>query len=140
MPASKTRLELDRTFSAEEYQRISMGLTPEQMEDKWFIYLKDNWLHLHRSWTGVCIYQLRLEPIGNDHRIAEAWGNRDPDQYRGADDEYDALLLAFLIDRLLLGKNVPFPAPDNLPSQDLEAVHRHHVVGYSRANDESVYT
>lgn len=135
MPKLKTRLQLDLTFSTEEYQRISLGLVPEQMEDKWFIYLEGEWLYFHRSWTGHCIYQLRLEPDGNGYKVAEAWVNRNPDQYTEADDSYDATLLTFLIERLLLGKDVPFPAPSHL-SRDLQPVHRHHVVGYSRANDE----
>jgi len=33
-----------------------MGLVPEEIEDKWFIYWEDDTLFFHRSWTGNCIY------------------------------------------------------------------------------------
>jgi len=137
MPESKTSLHLDRFFSSEEYQRLRLGLIPQQMEDKWFIYLEDDWLCFHRSWTGVCIYQVQLKADAGGYQVAEAWVNRDPQQYKSTDDDYDATLLHYLIDRLLLAQDVPFPSPDHTPP-DLKPIHQHHVVGYGRANDESV--
>ena len=109
MSEARTRLFLDRTFSREEYERISLGHIALDMDDRWDSYLENEWLYFHRSWTGFCIYQLRLEAAGNAYRIAEAWVNRDREQYRGSDDSHDAAFLSFLIDRDLLGKDTPYP-------------------------------
>lgn len=116
MPEQKKQLQVDRTFSEEEYQRLQIGLVPQEMEDKWFLYFEKGWLFFHRSWTGYGIYQVRVEPCAaqgvpsaSQYRIAEAWVNRDASIYRYRDDDYDKALLLFLIEDLLLGYDVPFP-------------------------------
>ena len=52
-----------------------------------------------------------------------------------ADDEYDAAMLGYLVDSLLLEKRVPFPVPEGLPEAALNGFYQHHIVGraYSRA-------
>ncbi|MGB6299866.1 MAG: hypothetical protein WBF90_27350 [Rivularia sp. (in: cyanobacteria)] len=60
MPELKTQLQVEEVFTKEEYEYLSWGLIPKRMEDKWFIYLEDNWLYFHRSWSGFCIFKVRL--------------------------------------------------------------------------------
>jgi len=115
MPEQKKWIPVDRIFSEEEYQRLQIGLVPQEMEDKWFIYFEEGWLFFHRSWTGRCIYQVRVEPCGpqgvlsaSQYRIAETWVSRDASIYRYTDDDHDRALLLFFIERLLLGYDVPF--------------------------------
>src|SRR5579883_2843476 len=97
MPEKKVRLEVDQTFSQEEYERLQLGRIPQQMEDKWFIYFEDNWLFFHRSWTGYCVYQVRLEPWKEGCKIVEVWANDDPNQFRSETPEKSkGLLLALL--------------------------------------------
>jgi hypothetical protein len=110
MPLARTALHLERSFSFKEYERISLGCIPRDMDDRWFIYLEGEWLYLHRSWTGFCIYQVRLEAVGNSYRIAESWVNKDREQYVSRSDDYDQAFLSFLMDRTLLGKETPYPA------------------------------
>ena len=38
------------------------------MEDKWFIFMENGILYFHRSWTGVCIYQVHFD---EQRRIVE---------------------------------------------------------------------
>lgn len=111
MPETRTRLSLERIFSQDEYEQIRLGHISLDMDDRWDIYLENEWLYLNRSWTGFCIYQVRLEAVENTYRIAEVWVNRDRDQYRGSDDSHDAAFLSFLIDRALLGRDTPYPQP-----------------------------
>jgi hypothetical protein len=59
-PAARVSLDLNRTFSGEEHQLLCLGLIPEVMEDKWFSHVDGDWLSFHRSWTGYCIYLVRL--------------------------------------------------------------------------------
>ena len=83
-------------------QRICAGLVPEQMEDKWFVYWKDDHLFLHRSWTGYCVYVVRFVAEEGRYKMTEAYANRDPGQCRNTGDERDAAMISFLIDTLLL--------------------------------------
>ena len=48
---------------------------------------------------------------------AEVLVNRDPSEYKPADDAFDLAGLGFLIDNLLLGKKEPFPVrhPNEFP-------------------------
>jgi len=103
------------------------------MEDKWFIYLEQDWLYFHRSWTGFCTYAVRLSATGEGTRVVEAWVTRDPAQYRTADDQRDAEILGYLVERLLLGRKVEFP---DAPVPRSDSVVRHQIVGNARANDE----
>ena len=85
------------------------------MEDKWFIFLEEDVLYFHRSWTGVCIYQLTLKKEGAEYRVVEALANRDLNQYSATDEHFDKNLLTFLIDRFLLGRDSPLPGLPGVP-------------------------
>jgi hypothetical protein len=82
--------------------RLKRGFVAESMEDRWHIFFKDPWLHFVRSWTGFCVYKVRIEKRGEVYKAAEVWVNRDRRQYGGDDPREEAELLSFLIDRLLL--------------------------------------
>src|SRR5262245_2892281 len=112
MPEKRAKLAYSRTFDDAEHARVIRGLVPEEMEDKWFVFYEAPWLWFHRSWTGIAIYGVRLE--GND--VAEAWVNRAPEEYAATDDAHDAAILGFLVDRLLLGRDVPFPVRSSFPA------------------------
>ncbi len=113
LPEANKVLNLRRTFNKREWARIKRGVIPEQMEDKWFIFLEDNNLYFHRSWTGVCIYAVRFEQQDGLFSIASVVVNRDVEQYSETSDEFDAAMLSWLIDVLLLGREAEFPShPD----------------------------
>ena len=138
-PDRKEDLQHARVFSLPELERLEVGYVPEAMEDKWFIYFENGWLRFHRSWTGACIYGLKVQasPVGG--RISESWANRDAEQYRRTDAEYDRRLVDFLIDAFLLKKEgIKFPMPEN--SADLpKGLLQHSVVGrgYPEADTET---
>ena len=97
MPSERERIELHRRFSREEYERLARGHIPESQDDRWFIYVEDDVVHIHRSWTGFSIFEIELAPSGDGHEVKEAWANRDPEQ--GMDPEFDAVA-GSLLDRL----------------------------------------
>ena len=109
-PEARAAIPFEREYTAAEYARIARGLIPHDMDDRWFIHLEGDDLFLHRSWTGACIFLVRFAPAGGGYRIAEAWANRDPAQYRVTDAREDATDLARLIDLLLLKE--PFLTPE----------------------------
>jgi hypothetical protein len=110
LPEARARLAIDRTYSAEEFGRIVQGFVPASTDDRWLIHFAEDWLAVHRSWTGHCIYRVRFAREGDRHRIVEAWANRDPAQYRRTDDAADASDLLRLIEILLLGR--PYLVPE----------------------------
>lgn len=115
-PEQRAALKIDRRFTADEAERIAQGLVPETMDDKWFIHQEDGWVYFHRSWTGVCVYGMRLAPDGDGVRVAEAWASRDPEQYKNTEDEYDAeFLIQWLVGNFLLGQDNPLPRQKKPP-------------------------
>lgn len=100
LPARNKCLQLVETFTPEEFDKITDGLIPQEMEDRWFIFYEAPFLYLHRSWTGHCIFIVRFESVSEGFRIAEIRVNRDPEQYSQTDDIRDFDLL-----RNLLGIN-----------------------------------
>ena len=97
------RIEMTLVFNEEEYENLKRGFVPMQMEDKWFIYFEDDWLHFHRSWTGHEVYKAKVEHTGGEHIIKEFWAERNPEKNKNEDDEKDIENLYFLIGAALLG-------------------------------------
>jgi 8-oxo-dGTP diphosphatase len=120
LTAKRTTILLDRTFSPEDMNLIRRGFVPEQMEDKWFIYWKDNTLFFYRSWTGFCIYMVRFTIENKSCRMIEADVNRDSKQYQETSNERDAKMISYLIDVLLLRQDAVFPSDE--PSSEKQAV------------------
>src|SRR5262245_22942619 len=129
MSDKTAKLPYTRILSLEEYEQISFGLIPRQMEDKWFIFLEDDWLYLHRSWTGTCVYKVQLQQKEDKYIVTNALVSRDPEQYRETDINHDAAILNFLVENFLLGKRVPFPVPSDLPKDTPKGVYQHHISG-----------
>lgn len=104
MPEARARLEVPARFTPGERLHLRLGRLPREMEDKWFVFVEDDWIYLHRSWTGYCIYAARLEKRGEGYEIAEAWVNREREQYLCEDDREDRRMLVSLIDGLVLNR------------------------------------
>lgn len=129
MPPQHDELTLDGTITAADYARIARGYVPRGPQDRWFLYVADGWLHVHRSATGACIYQLELL-AHDDHFVAPRLRvNRDPAQYRSDDAQFDVEMVAYLIDRYLFGRtNLPVPLPHGVHQRHRDT-HARHVLG-----------
>jgi hypothetical protein len=127
-PQARATLPYTRSFDAAELEKVKRGLVPAAMEDKWFILFEEPWLYLHRSWSGIGIYAVKLRAEADGAVVEEAHANRDPAEFRETDDAHDARMLAFLIDRLLLGLSVEFPVRDGFDREKVPLL-VHHVVG-----------
>lgn len=105
MPNEKVELDYQRAFSAQEFEQIRQGFIPLEMEDKWFIYCDNHTLNFHRSWTGHHIFQVTLvvQP-DNSCTTTRLTINRNQQQYKQDNNNYDIATVDFLINRLLLGK------------------------------------
>ena len=96
MPEKKARLDINIIITATQYEKLRWGFIPRVMEDHWFYFMEDNWLHLHRSWTGYCIFQIRLEPDNGGYKATEALVNRDPTQHKSNDENDRSWIRVFL--------------------------------------------
>jgi len=139
MPQETAALGYTAEFSLEEFERMSRGLIPQHMDDKWFIYLEGATLYLHRSWTGFCIYQVEFARGVAKYTVHRALVNRDQAQYQGTDIAYEVALLRFLISNLLLGMQVEFPVPTQFLRKTPKGLLQHHVSGtaYSEKSAET---
>jgi len=129
MPEQTAVLDYLAEFTKAEFGLISQGLVPREMEDKWFIFLRDNTLCLHRSWTGICIFEVDFERTEMGYAVRRATVNRCSDQYGSTNDLYDARLLHFLIANFLLGRREPFPLPHGGINEGERALFQHHISG-----------
>jgi hypothetical protein len=102
LPRLRIQIPFERSFTQSEFLRLKRGFVAESMEDRWHIFFKDPWLTFVRSWTGFCVYKVRLEKNDPGNGIAEVWVNRDRRQYGGDDTQEETDILSHLIDHLLL--------------------------------------
>ena len=62
MPSANSTIAIARQYSDREFERLSAGQIPEEIEDKWFVFYEKPDLFLHRSWTGACIIPSCVSP------------------------------------------------------------------------------
>ena len=134
MPQKTRCLPLNLRFTAKEMDVIRHGLVPQEMEDKWFIFFENGLLHMHRSWTGYCIYRVQFEDGPDGCRATEAIVNDDPDQYRANGDPREIESLRALIRILLLRR--PTPYPTSAPVADAAALEQWSVMGRAMFADD----
>lgn len=101
MPQACSLITYRRRLTGPEHACVARGLIPETMEDRWFIFLEDQWLYFHRSWSGHCIYMLRLTPEADGWRVAEAWVNGDPEQFQAVSEQESVRVIDGLIDAMV---------------------------------------
>lgn len=89
MPEPFEVAKMDRLVSKEEYEALVCGFKPRDTADRWFLYTQNNWIYLHRSWTGHCIFKLKVEVSSDNVILTDIYINRDPDQYRSVNTEAD---------------------------------------------------
>ena len=138
LPKERAQLDIDATIEEDAWEKIKLGVVPKTSDDKWFIYVDgENLMHVHRASTGTCIFEVQFapHPSGEGITISEAWANRNSAQYRNTKAGYDAKLLIYLIRRLLLKHDVPFPSPSAMPKSNL-STHEQHVMGKESGIDK----
>jgi hypothetical protein len=76
--ADAEKLDLALRFSREDFERLRFGFIPRDMDDRWFMFFEEPWLHIHRSWTGTWVFSLRIEERDDSYGTTEAWVCREP--------------------------------------------------------------
>jgi hypothetical protein len=96
-PVEREEFNVDWTFPAEMGQRMMAGHIPEGMDDRWFILMENGWLLFHRSWTGNCIFGLKVDDLPEGVAINEGWVSRKTDEYGATDIDQDVELARTLL-------------------------------------------
>lgn len=68
------------------------------------MYYEEDTLFIHRSWTGMGMYEVHFTPEEETLRATHAYVNRDKEQYKYTSDEKDVETIYWLIDFFLLNK------------------------------------
>jgi hypothetical protein len=107
MPAARSRVDVARTFTADELSRLELGMMPQGMDDHWAAFMEDDWLYFLRSWSGICKYMVKIErlPDGTG-RITEVWASMKDRVTLTLD--HDVRLIRWLVERVL-GNDWPYP-------------------------------
>lgn len=86
--------------------RIRLGYIPSIMEEKWFIFVEEDRLFAHRSWTGLGVYEATFAPTegGSVIESAVVTGNRS--EYKRSSDHDESLILEVLIAGHLIGESL----------------------------------
>lgn len=82
----------------ETYKRLQLGHSAREMEDKWNIYMEDDTVHFHRSWTGMELFRFHVEPVLSntlslDHKptrqyiVSSFEVEQDPERYTDTDEQ-----------------------------------------------------
>lgn len=109
MSSERARLRYQDKFTPREMDKIRMGYIPEEMEEKWFIYMEGDWLYLHQSWTGDCTFMVKFYQGNYHYRVAEAWVTREGIERGTLKRKDDVQLLRFLIRFMLLDEELEYP-------------------------------
>lgn len=96
------QLEIYLEFTESQFNKIKNGLIPEEMEDKWFIYYEEGFLHFHRSWTGHGLFKAKITKEPTGYIIRDFWVERNIEKYSNLDDDGDRTTLKLLISNGLL--------------------------------------
>ena len=67
---SRWPISYRRRFTALEIDTLRSGFWPQDMDDRWAIWLDEGTLRLWRSWTATCVYEVPLS--FNDDGSAES--------------------------------------------------------------------
>lgn len=82
----------------EAYKRLQLGHVAHEMEDKWNIYMEDDMVHFHRSWTGLELFRFTVEPVisnglsldhkPNEYYIVSSFEvEQDPERYTETNEQ-----------------------------------------------------
>ena len=93
--------ELNRIFSVTEFQKFEKGIYARSTEEKWNVFLLDNYLYCSRSWTDICIYKIRFEIKTETVELKDLNVTRNRDEYKITDLDFDVKQVNRMLDSCL---------------------------------------
>lgn len=100
MRPNPRRIALNRSFAQDEWRRVCRGFIPRDCDDKWVLLVEQDTICIHRSWSGMCVFQVPVRLEGDEWRTEALLVS--PRSEASADhDAWDLELASGLISRLL---------------------------------------
>jgi hypothetical protein len=103
-PTTFHHLKVNKILTGEHMKRVEMGKIPIDMDDRWYIYYNNFWIYFHRSWTGNCIYKIKVNKTNDLYEISEVLVNGDIKEYKFIDENSEIKLFNELFDLYLESK------------------------------------
>lgn len=97
-------------LTRDQFEALRRGLLPVEMEDKWFAYMEDDRLFLHRSWTGHGIFEVQFQCHDDVCVAGEVLVTGDQEKLQRSSDDDTADLLRSVINTVLRSQP-PVPNP-----------------------------
>ena len=94
-------IAIDLSFDEAQYQKLILGLSAKEMENRWRIKFENDALFFQRSWTGYTIFEAKIHKENNRYYINSFYAERNPEKYKITDDAFDVEVIIALIDKLL---------------------------------------
>ncbi|MEQ9398173.1 MAG: hypothetical protein RJQ04_03305 [Longimicrobiales bacterium] len=104
-------------FTPAQWGVIERGYLPRVMEERWFVWVGADAVHMHRGWTGNELYRAYYEPLGQGARIVSADYEGASERYRAGHPTHERDMIRWLLRGLLLGqRSVPYPTRRERPA------------------------
>jgi hypothetical protein len=81
-PEQFVKLPIEKQLSDDQMSKVLLGKKPLDMDHRWIIYYNDGFLYFHRSWTGNCIYKIKIDKSNYAAKIVEVLVNTNPKEYK----------------------------------------------------------
>ena len=88
-------------FTQQQYEKLKKGIDDE-MDARWFVYVEDNIVHCHRTWTGYEVFRAELKPDSESYIITELIAESNKKKYNSENEEREVLSFCKVIAWLTL--------------------------------------
>lgn len=134
---------LNIELSKEEFALFDNGIFSNSMDEKWNIFVLDNYMYCARSWTNHCIYKVRFSKQAGFVILVKAFVTKNKYQYNSSNIQQDKILFLRLI-QMYLGRNDLYVDPEfkldliketlfkNDPNNEFKRSIGHNDVGLTR--------
>lgn len=92
---------LDLEISIIEFKTFEDGIYAGSMDEKWNVFVLSDTVYFARSWTDFCIYKVFVKRQTETVILSDFQVNRNDNQYKNKDLEYDTILLKKLLQMFL---------------------------------------
>jgi hypothetical protein len=107
--------ELDIDLSEKEFKLLKKGIFAGSMDEKWNIFVLNEFLYFARSWTNNCIYKASIKPKIGGIKINNLKITRNLTEYKGTDLKSDTNLFKKLLQMYLNREDLYTDERINLP-------------------------
>ena len=107
--------ELDIDLLEKEYELLKKGIFAGSMDEKWNVFILNDFLYFARSWTDNCIYKASLEKNRRGNKLNNLKVTRNTDEYKGTDLKSDSDLFKKILQMYLNREDLYTDERINLP-------------------------